>query len=457
MAISTAPYRCLRCDRAIRTASLMVAKRPVCASCAPHLSEWCECSRCQELARRHRMKRVAGALVCQTCSPDRSKATCSVCHRHRRIAGQRDGKNICAACVRGETHECPTCGVTVPGNGSCRCRACSNRDRALTLANVLVERFEQQWVRVHWMAFVRWGTSKKDAYRFGSSLFHQSDAWAKIDKHLVDDSSLTAEGLVALFPSGMLRRYVTVTEYLQDVTSIDLGSHMRNEATELRRAKSIIKKCSAPEHRQILESYRVWLCDGDRPVSALTSRLYLSAAYSYLKSSQTPIQNASEQSARTYLKSHSGHRASLFRFFTFLREQKISPNAVMPKRSARYRSGYTDDVLARVRAIHDALDGDLSGPRFRALIAALISLYYGIPLSHSVKLQVKSIDVSRMRLRYRDEGVPIVEELQPHLKRLTEMAGGSGSLFPGRLPQDTLSPSAVSYHMRQTIGEQLSG
>lgn len=362
--------------------------------------------------------------------------------------------SLCADCVAGVHHQCPGCEILLPGGGKGRCRDCLYTARAKHLSGLQLERIEQDWCRTLWQEFFYWASENIDAKRLFNGLFHAGDFFVEIDREFTKLSTINSLSLLETFGAEWLRRHMQCHAFLVHIGIADMDDTERQEWVEGVRIQNYIEGVDGAD-QNMLRKYVEWCRKrkNKRPKN-LTVRVYVRAAIALLESTKTPIENLDEKSISGFLKRHKGQRASLTSFITFLRETNISPNARVPKKVKKYRADYTNSLIEKIDTLLLAFYTTSSNARRRALGVALIAAFLGVPKAHVVSIKVAGVTVGARTGNIQIQGKEYTVEgkLLQVLGYLLQLADGSPSLFPGRLPGDALAISSVDYHIRKELG-----
>lgn len=447
---------CVRCERPVPKAALIFQGKPVCSSCAHYFKEPKRCPRCDRLSTR--MSRVTGVSdepICERCQREFTNATCSVCGKHRvRYALTSEGKPLCKTCAANPKakHNCPDCGVEIGGSDNTACFACSLirslRKKVETLAKSLAHpdcislfRGFAEWSIDHNKVNLVLGKLPKVVEMLGR-LENKSDSQLPIDPVLVK-TLFTAEEIRL---SGLFGMYLAEIGILTDAAS------ERATASDVRRINSILLAASSQPWGGLLTSYADNLSSAEKPISTRTTRLYLRAALEFMQFSK--IQHAkdiTEEHVLSFLRHRPGHRASLFRWFSFLKSLGIRAPSLPTKRASRGVS--VQAAAALVRNLLTGIQASDSPNARRALLAKLISITYDIPLLYVLSLERESCAISQESVRLCVDGAwvellaPIDGYVRTHAYSSSSEVESSQKLFGGRMIGDSLSTSAVDYYV----------
>ncbi|EHJ03939.1 hypothetical protein [Marinobacter manganoxydans] len=347
-----------------------------------------------------------------------------------------------------EKGSCPKCGEITPNKGNRLCATCYWIPRAQHSAKLQLARLEQPWVQELWRAFEIWLLRNFSPYNAWKWMFPSGDAFAEFDERFCSAQDMTTESVLAIGGPEWLRKHGYVSRFLAHTKIVDITDRERNEWAELRRIQDILD-ASTGENRQILNAF-INYCRRGKGIQSKTLRVYLKAGQSFLQSTKSPICEVSEKTIYNFLRRHPGHRSSLFRFVTFLREAGYAPEAAVPKRPKKYRSGYSARVIGRIEAFSKEFDATGSIPRKRALCAAAIAEMLGVPLEYCLRLHRQDInlEVQSCEVRVQEDWYSCAMVIDRLIREVAKIDIGDDRLFPGKLPSDTLSAVGAAYHVK---------
>ncbi|MCH8551979.1 MAG: hypothetical protein LAT62_08595 [Natronospirillum sp.] len=347
-----------------------------------------------------------------------------------------------------ETGQCPKCGKTTPNKGNRLCAACYWVPRAQHSAKLQLARLEQHWTQELWRAFEVWLLRNFSPYNAWKWMFPSGDAFAEFDERFSSAQDMTTESVLSIGGPEWLRKHGYVSRFLAYTKIVDITDRQRNEWAEQRRVQDILD-ASRDENRQILNAF-IDYCQSGRGIQSKTLRVYLKAGQTFLQSTKTPIPEVNEKAVTNFLRRHPGHRASLFRFVTFLRESGYAPKAAVPKRTRKYQSNYSERVIGRVDTFIREFDATKSVARKRALGAATISETLGLPLEYCLRLKREDINlkIQPCEVRIQKDWYSCAEVVDRLIREVAQLDLGDDRLFPGKLPSDTLSAVGAEYHVK---------
>jgi hypothetical protein len=317
-----ASRRCLRCDKPLPRAALMVPGGAVCGPCSHHFLEPRPCATCGTPSTRlsKAAGRDASELVCERCRRRLTHATCSHCGRHRAVeARTADGQPRCVQCLPGgeASHSCSGCGSMVSGRGNARCRPCQVKSQVSALLGVFREGMQYGWSRSIVDRFRDWYLASGTLAPHAVSRLPQYELFfQRLEASLGEAGHVDSARLLQTFRSDELARFKVPVRFLRVAYGVELDHEARSEVADRARVVDILAGCRQEGWFSVLEQFVAWL-EGKR-VSSRTLRLYLSAASDLCRTLRISGSRAPARAAiRDYLGTHRGQRANLSRFITF--------------------------------------------------------------------------------------------------------------------------------------------
>lgn len=331
---------CLRCEKPLPRAALRVGARYACAACAPHFYEPRPCSNCGVPARRLSCAPSLGfdTPICDKCRRGASDITCTICRRSRPAASTlANGGNVCKQCLENPTarHDCPGCGVSLPGVGAGRCRSCLNRDGITRTMTLLTASLAQPWSRKMALDFGDWLCEK----------YPQKPALVTLAKtHLVfftaldgafdGDENLTAAAIAEKLSTPFLRKHLLCKQFLASRYQLVLDSASQKALSEKHQIHKKLASVALSPYGALLAEYETWLMASE--VKTQTRRLYLRAAENLCthaalspESFAASTLDQTQARFRSFTKHHRGSLASAGRFVRYL-NQRIGLELSLP-------------------------------------------------------------------------------------------------------------------------------
>lgn len=407
---------CARCDRPVpRAARVLKDGQVICPSCVSYYREPAACATCGRISTRLARMPKYGALkaICERCQGRLTNRTCSVCHRFRPIIGNTSGgKPFCRACnpAAPQSHPCSGCGVLLPGNGNGRCRSCLAKKRLLRTASVTAAAMGQTWSRwlvteyAHWLA-----STRAECTTIVQKFLGHVQFFEHLEKTFTALSDVTAVNLLSHMRASELRRFQLPMTFLRECIGLVLNPASKEVLVENGRINAIIMRTRGEDWGTLLAGYREWL-ESEQMIPR-TRRLLLRAAEAFCQSQKVDGNSAwSAQAIPTFLRRSPGHRASLFKFVTYVRSQ-FTWVVSMPRAIPRSRPPRTihdlDKLMRRVmeRGVDVVPIRDLTRIIAKALGYRVAQLHEG-----SWSVHHTSDDV---HLRHNDETILIPSALAP--------------------------------------------
>lgn len=280
---------CSRCGKGVPgKAGRVVNGQAVCPACAPHFKAAEPCERCSRLSSRICRAPSLGISqrVCDSCRKRASHITCTICGKYRPSSQvNSDGKHVCRACDNNPlaSHPCPDCGVTVPGGGQSKCRACLNHIRIEREAQLQALTLDREWARSFIVNFSEWlylrsPSSPKLIDHFMSHVpFIQ-----RLDVTFYESSELSASDLLEQFGSKMLRRHLRVTEFLKQTQGLKISASQRTDSSNEDLVAATLRESAAEPWGVLLSNYNTALNDGK--LATRTKRMYVRTAANLCRS-----------------------------------------------------------------------------------------------------------------------------------------------------------------------------
>lgn len=159
-ACEIAQRKCIRCEKSVPRAALVLDGKAVCPSCVPYFREPAACAHCDRKTTRLSSAPSHGITekICESCRNKLTHATCGGCGKYRKVAQRSELGARCVRCVDNPEveHACPDCGSAVHGAGKSRCRSCANKIAMMRELNLTSAIFRNEWVAILWTRFGIW-------------------------------------------------------------------------------------------------------------------------------------------------------------------------------------------------------------------------------------------------------------------------------------------------------------
>lgn len=315
---------CIRCEKMFTKAGLISDGKPVCPSCVPFFRTPNPCGACGKMSTRLSAMPSLGIndKVCDSCRYKVTHRTCSVCRRYRKVAGNTDaGASYCIACVPGSesAHNCPQCGVRIPGNGNGKCIGCLNSIRLEKEAMLLASSLSHDWAKSLCIGFANWLWQRhKQApnlcakYRTNHLIIQQLDAT------FVEVADISSKALLSNFGTAAIRRHLLLFKYLQEALGFHISQQEKSDASDAQRIHQNLLDNRSQPWASILIGYVSWL--EDQKVLLRTRRLYLSTVVSFCQAVKIKTAFWDEKNAYKFLRTNPGCEANTSKFVTYCRD-----------------------------------------------------------------------------------------------------------------------------------------
>lgn len=314
---------CVRCEKPVPgKAGARVSGGVVCPACAPYSREAKPCHRCGKSSTQlHRAQGIEHA-ICPSCANEETHRTCSVCRRHRKVDHYVEKNSpVCTSCTgpSPKVHDCPTCGVSLPGDGHGQCRPCLEKAKLAKQALLSSHTMDAEWKRQMLIKFSEWLFDHvKGVPATGQKFQSYLPFFERINAAIVEADALNENALLAMFTAKEINRYRIPMRFMAESYSLVPDKQNKADKEEQERIHEKLMSQKQEAWHNTLKAYVVWL--KKHKTQWRTVRLYLTAATQLCEkqkfSQKMPLTN---DNLEHYLKKHSGQRANLFRFVTFLK------------------------------------------------------------------------------------------------------------------------------------------
>jgi hypothetical protein len=449
---------CLRCGKLVVRAGLLIGDQAACASCAPYFRDKKPCPRCDTLSAR--LSRVAGLCeepVCETCQRRLSYATCGHCGKSRKQHFCRLNREIlCKVCTEepDACHDCPDCGTLVGGAGDAPCLACATK-RSLRKKQHFLRSTLTNDIAVSLSAeFIDWACNGGHAAKVSQGFAAYAEFFTRIEASSV--GMVNDEAVKKHFSVEELRRLGYVTQFLSEQGYLLASGADRQAWSEERRIDDILQEAKTLPCGDVLVEYAAWL-DGrtGKPLAIRTKRVYLRASTSWLSHAAIiDLDQLANSHLQAFLKASPGQRASLTSFLHFLGERYGVLLKVESRKKKKGKSIESRKAQLAERLL-SALQQDFPVKTKQACLAKLLSTLYTLPLETVLALPRKAVttDGKKMQLVVHEVVINLDARITPFLSYYLLEAGSAGRrddrLFQGRNTSDSLSTSAVVFHLKK--------
>lgn len=452
---------CLRCGKLTPKASLRVGQQVACAACARYYRAPEPCDVCAVPSTRLSRSTAfpQNGRMCDKCLRAVVGATCSHCRKHRTVNFMTlDRKPLCKTCCASPeaTHSCPDCENRVNGIGVGPCMPC-----AIKRSNVIKQLGAQQVlespaVRQLYADFTRWGNETGRASKLAAGASRYLPFLVKLDAALVRENAELHEDLICeVFSTEELRQMGLLAQHMAETGFLTDNAAARRRRSEERLLASKREAIAGQSWAEDIALFEKTLSARELPISMRTRKSYVHAAIALMTQSKVLRASQIGQGAvDSLLARKPGSRASLSAFLTHLSEiyglrlnlKTKSRKPVPLVRQAKY-----------VRAILDVLASSVDRPAHLALTAKLLSRLFNTPMDRILQLRHSDLDNADFkRLKLNGKWLELPEQLHPILAALPSSDWRAGVdldplLFEGRMLMDSLSTSAVDYHVKPVV------
>lgn len=426
-ACEVAERRCMRCQRPVPRAALLIEGNAVCPACRRYFPPF---------------------------PPSRTPTdheTCSVCRKHRRVTSRDDeGKPLCNRCSehdrRAEVRD---------KDESYWRQGVLNRHLALESS------LSTAWARELLSGFIEYQVGRVPAKRLALALADHVRRLQLLERRFGALEEINAEQLLARYTPEEMRRSQSLFDYLHSVGVGTPSRDQREVLAEDRRIAAQLERIRYSPHAPLLRRFHAALGrENTRGVvpQKRSQRSSLAAACGWL--ALAGDNTLTQDSLELYLRKTPGQRAALSMFVGFLgREEGIGLR--LPAKSNRRTSQVSqregDDALARCLGVLDDKGSDFANRR-AALAGTLLGLL-GMPLRVVVRFARDTIvDAQENGLKFvlSEAGVGevsvdsrLVTAIAIYLGERDQLVGRSdGFLFPGRPLHQHVSECAVAARLK---------
>lgn len=319
---------CIRCGAIGNKLGKINEQGPICNKCYPYFIEPKKCSQCSKTSRKYHRVNVAGevVIVCTQCSPSTDRGTCSSCHRYRKLTIDRtSGKGICQLCRDMVTRQCERCHKSFPAGYGTVCEQCYWYGVLKQRTSVTLHLFSVPLFKEYFSNFGIWLCEKRGAAVAAMELNKYSPIFQEIEKGW--GKLPEYDQLVKYFSVAKMRRYKRLFDWLNQAGLTTSDKALEKENSEQNQILQILRSAQiSAQMVQVLGSFLevLLLQNKSGQLSWRTVRLYIRTATSLAnhcmkKKHDLPMQSDID----SFLEQYPGHRASAYRFVTYLRANAI--------------------------------------------------------------------------------------------------------------------------------------
>lgn len=418
--------KCIRCEKPVPRAALIVQGKAVCSSCTRYFKEQQTCAHCQQPS--YRLSTVPAAnitdKICDPCRNRFTHATCSVCRKYRKVVSHSPELGArCATCTADPaiSHPCPDCGGAVAGNGNARCRGCANKlalDREINLTATI---FTHEWTETLWRRFGAWLHNQRGASPKLISIVrsHQS-YFERIDATFSSVLDLTGNSLLNLFGTSGLRTHLLPTRFLEQQLNVHFPIEAKAESSERARIDELARAAKSEPWEALMKQF---LSDLDDDGLSLRSiRMYVSTASQFAREVELGDAAWSQGQIERFLIAKPGGRNNLSRFVSFCRQAK-EWDVSMPDRGQAL-TPIKDPIKSAEKLaalIKRAQKSGLENVK-RTVLEKIIATALGVSTREIVGLYAAQLQEGPegLLLSLSKEDISLPPELEPYGRRLRE-------------------------------------
>jgi len=319
---------CVRCGVSGNKLGKFHERGPVCNKCYPYFIEPEKCSLCGKVSRKYRRVQLAGIVttICFKCTPATDKGTCSCCHRYRTLTVDSvTGKSVCRRCKDEGLRQCELCHQLFPAGYGKVCEQCYWLGVLGQRTTITLHLFKTSLFKEHFTSFSKWLSGRRGpavaamaVNKYASFLQTIESEWGQIPSYAQ---------LVKHFSVAKIRRHKRLFDWLLDTKLVAVDSELKKENAEQNQILQILRNAKvSPQMGQVIGSFleKLMLQNQNGQLSLRTIRLYIRTATSLanhcaIKKHTLPTQSDID----SFLEAFPGHRASAYRFVTYLRAKTI--------------------------------------------------------------------------------------------------------------------------------------
>jgi hypothetical protein len=415
---------CLRCEKPVKRAGLLIDGKAVCPSCVPYFKEEKCCGRCGKLTSRLSSMPSAGIVekICQACRNRETHVTCSVCRKYRKAAEPLNkGASVCVLCVAhvGLKHDCPGCGRAVPGRGLSRCRPCLTKANVSAELSLTVALFEHGWAREAWRSFGLWLHNRRpDCTVTLKVLRSHQPFFERLDAGFTSSNEVTEQALVKVFGTQTLRKHLLATQFLRERLGVAVSAQSKALSAENDRIETILLEGKRKPWGPLITQYALFL--EARKLAKRTVRMYLSTAAAFCATAKVGASPWVAGQLERYLTRNAGARNNLSTFVTYC-QGEMKWDVEMPQKGVSVRP-LVDPVqsVSKLRVLLDKAAATGSEKASLQTVSGILATALGLSQSTVRSLNADDFEIaaSTMHVVIAGERISLPLELQPFALRL---------------------------------------
>lgn len=425
-----AERRCMRCERPVPRAALLIEGRVVCPSCRRYFPPFLEDRRPVD------------------------HETCSVCRKHRRVARRDDqGRPLCSRCAERDRRE--------------EVRAQDEsywREGVLNRHLALEPSLSTAWARDLLSGFIEYQLGRTPSKRLALALADHVQRIQILERRFGSLGEINAEQLLARYTPDEMRRSQSLLAYLHSAGVETPSRDQREDLAEERRIAALLEKVRFSPHAPLVRRFQAALGQpntrGHVPQKR-SRRSSFCAACGWVTLVGDDV--LSQKSLEQYLRQTPGQRAALSAFIGFLRRAEgmdLSLPAKPTRKARRASQQDGDEALARCLSVLGDEGSDFADRR--AALAGVLMGLLGLSLRTVVRYSRQGVvGANDDQLKLTMLGPDIDEvTLDPRVATIVErylsvrdqLVGLSdGFLLPGRPIHQHVSESTVATRL-QVLG-----
>lgn len=418
---------CLRCEKPVKRAGLLLDGKAVCPSCVPYFKEDKCCGRCGKLTSRLSSMPSAGIFekICHSCRNKLTHVTCSVCRKYRKAAKPaKQGFSVCISCVAnvGSKHDCPGCGCVVPGPGLSRCRPCLTKANVEAELSLTVALFEHEWTRESWRSFGVWLHNRRPDCTITLKVLrsHQS-FFERLDAGFVSSKEVTEQALVKAFGTQALRKHLLATQFVRERLGVAVSAESKALSAEHDRIDTILLDSKRKPWGALIARYASSL-EG-RKLTKRTVRMYLSTAAAFCAKAKVESSPWLAGELERYVSRNAGARNNISAFVTFCRRE-MKWDVEMPQKDVSVRP-LVDPVqsVSKLRGLLDRAAASGSEKASLQTVSGILGAALGLSQSTICGLKANDFEIasSTMNVMIAGERITLPLELHPFALRLVAL------------------------------------
>ena len=422
--------RCIRCERPVHRAALLIEGKAVCPGCRRYFPPF---------PKNYRPI---------------DHESCSVCGKHRRVVRRDpDERPLCSLCSERDRHE------------EVRAKDESYWREGVLKRHLAIEpRLQTEWTRELLSGFIEYQLGLIPAKRLALALTAHAQRIQTLGRRFGSLEEINSKQLLACYTSEEMRRSQSLLDYLHALGVETPTRDQREDLAEERRIQSLLESVRLSAHAPLVRRFQIAL---NRPNSKgfapqrKSQRSSICAACGWV--ALTGDDALSQESLDRYLRQTPGQRDALSTFIGFIgRAEGIKVS--LPAKSPRKRSAISqrggDDALMQCLGVLGNGNSDFASRR-AALAGTLVALF-GISLRVVLRLPRESINqvddggmifaLPQAELAEVALDLRLVAAIDRYLVDRDRLVGRlDGFLFPGRPLHQHVSEAAVADRLK-TLG-----